>query len=294
MVQIVFIRSSKVTRGRGHLTKSNRSLPLNSQEMFLLELHNNFSFYFFLGGGGRGIYYYQIRVWLLRRVQVNTYREISSLSLLRWHFPSTLEQANIARENFYTRLLHDKAKSPLRHGYDFPWGLFLTKSLLISSVTTLLLPRSWGGTNWPLPVSGIFFEWGKFPLGILPRICDELDPFTSLLRDTFSAMAAATREEWSVPMAWDDMGEFKSMEASGSFSIGGGNNGETSLNCWFDDDLVDWEDRAEAWEEEEGSNGDKEEEGDCSLRWSFSLSSTATMVEGGSEGWRLSSSSEDA
>lgn len=57
------------------------------------------------------------------------------------------------------------------------------------------LPRSWGGTSIPSPVSGIFLEWGKVPLGILLRVREEANPFESLFREALSAIAAATREE---------------------------------------------------------------------------------------------------
>lgn len=66
-------------------------------------------------------------------------------------------------------------------------------------------------------------EWGNAPLGTLLRGREEADPFESLFREALSAIAAATREEWSVPLNKFDekAGEFNSSEASGSFSIEG-------------------------------------------------------------------------
>lgn len=52
-------------------------------------------------------------------------------------------------------------------------------------------------------------------------------PLASLLRVALSAIAAATREAWSFPLTTETVVEFKSIEASGSFSKdskGGGND----------------------------------------------------------------------
>lgn len=87
------------------------------------------------------------------------------------------------------------------------------------------LPLSWGGSSTPPQVSGIFLEWGKDPLGNLLRVREEANSFESLLREALSAMAAATREEWSVSLALHEVdekaAEFRSIAASGSFSAGG-------------------------------------------------------------------------
>lgn len=91
------------------------------------------------------------------------------------------------------------------------------------SQITAHLPLSWGGTNRPSTVSGILFGCGKFPFGTLLRGREEANIFASLLRDSRSAIAAATRKEWSEPLARsDDTGvEFKRSEASGSLRTEG-------------------------------------------------------------------------
>lgn len=99
------------------------------------------------------------------------------------------------------------------------------------------LPLSWGGTSIPPIVSGTFLEWGKLPLGTLLRGTEETNSFDSLLRDALSAIAAATREEWSPPLNILDekTGEFKSIEASGSFSIEGADEWAVLSGCWYDE-----------------------------------------------------------
>ena len=88
------------------------------------------------------------------------------------------------------------------------------------------LPLSWGGTRAPPPVSRTLLEWGKVALGSLALGCDAtltlepnpIIPFVSRLRDALSATAAATKDAWSFRLTKDSDGEFKSSEASGSFS----------------------------------------------------------------------------
>lgn len=59
----------------------------------------------------------------------------------------------------------------------------------------------------------------------------EETPFESLLRVAFSAIAAATRDAWSVPEPMGIEAEFKRTEASGSFSkAGGGNEGGAAVS----------------------------------------------------------------
>lgn len=91
----------------------------------------------------------------------------------------------------------------------------------------------------PPPVSGTFLEGGNVPLGTLLRGREEAkaDPFESLLRDTFSAKAAATREKWSVLLIrLDDVaGEFKRKEASGSLSKEGSDECAAVVSAgWLD------------------------------------------------------------
>lgn len=83
-------------------------------------------------------------------------------------------------------------------------------------------------------------ECGKVPLGILLRGRLEGKPFESLLRVALSAIAAATREAWSFRLTTETVVEFKSIEASGSFSKdsnGGGNDeGAAISGRSFDDE----------------------------------------------------------
>lgn len=99
-------------------------------------------------------------------------------------------------------------------------------------------PLSWGGTRIPPPVSGTFLVCGNVPLGTLLRGKEEEgNAFKSLLRDALSAMAAETREAWSVPLINEIVGELRRSEASGSFSKeGGGSDGCALLSgCLFND-----------------------------------------------------------
>ena len=67
---------------------------------------------------------------------------------------------------------------------------------------------------------------------------EEANPFESLLRDAFSAIAAATREEWSLLLIRldNEAGEFKRKEASGSLSIEGSDECTVLSGCRFDED----------------------------------------------------------
>ena len=93
----------------------------------------------------------------------------------------------------------------------------------------------------PPTVSGTFLEWGKVPFGTLLRGREEANPIESLLRDDDAlwAIAAATRDEWSVPLKalYEKSGEFNSSEASGSFSIADGAKECELSGCSLDSEL---------------------------------------------------------
>lgn len=67
----------------------------------------------------------------------------------------------------------------------------------------------------------MFLEGGRVPLGTLLRREAGGNALPSLLRDAFSAIAAATREAWSLQLdiSGAPEGEFRSSEALGSFPI---------------------------------------------------------------------------
>lgn len=114
----------------------------------------------------------------------------------------------------------------------------INKQKAISQHFTTNLPLIWGGTSIPLEVSGRFLEWGRFPLGTLLRTAEEAFSLESLLREAFSARAAATREEWSLALIRLDetAGEFKRNEASGSFSTEGRDECGFFPGCWSNED----------------------------------------------------------
>lgn len=72
----------------------------------------------------------------------------------------------------------------------------------------------------------------------MPRTAEEAIPLESLLREAFSARAAATREEWSLALIRLDetVGESKRSEASGSFSTEGREECGLFSSVWLDED----------------------------------------------------------
>lgn len=113
--------------------------------------------------------------------------------------------------------------------------------MVIGQNDTTNLPLIWGGTSIRPAVSGTLLEWGGLALGTLLRMEEESLPLEYLLREAFSARAAATREEWSLAFVRLDerAGELKRSEASGSFST----EGEAEDDCglfssggWLDEE----------------------------------------------------------
>lgn len=96
----------------------------------------------------------------------------------------------------------------------------LKKGIKIKKKWSYYLPRSWGGISSPPFTSEVTFGTEETPLWCL--ICWRwgTDPFEALFRNAFSAIAAATLDEWSLSLVWlfKKEGDENRSEASGSWT----------------------------------------------------------------------------